>query len=374
MMEVEWKVVEAWEKKTGRLTECPVPAFVETLQQRLLSHYGQETRPIPMDNCYQLGWDGRVVGLHLRSTGVSTLAELPGIYSLTSLSGLELVGNTSSEPVDPRRWPNMRDLRLEKVGELIPPRPERIWSDIRLWGGLLFSAILGAVSIASLRRNTRFAGLVRSATRAAALTGGWLFSLWFMYIGHLATEPEKSMALKLIQAGWLVCFVAVPGMHLWASVGPGATGWRMWFAQSASAALATALAFSPILVRPASLGRMTELFDTLATATIWGVVPFLRLIAFASMVFWFTQRRLVRNTLRDTSSDLETLSIQWRTGLVRLLFWSSPAARLAISSMRVGRKQKRMVTVPAFGTEMLDDDDALLAGAPGRGCFMLSCA
>src|SRR5260370_33180461 len=139
----------------------------------------------------------------------------------------------------------------------------------------------------------------------------------------------------------------------------------MWFAQSASAALATALAFSPILFRPASSGRMTELFDSLATATIWVVVPFLLLIAFASIVFWFTQRRLVRNTLRDTSSDLETLSIQWRTGLVRLLFWSSPAARLAISSMRVGRKQKRMVTVPSCGTAMRADDDAVSAVARG---------
>src|SRR5260370_21311267 len=41
MMPVESQVVKRWEKKTGRLTECPVPAFLETLQHRLFSHYRQ---------------------------------------------------------------------------------------------------------------------------------------------------------------------------------------------------------------------------------------------------------------------------------------------------------------------------------------------
>src|SRR5260370_16734686 len=123
MMPVESQVVKRWEKKTGRLTECPVPAFVETLQQRLLSHYGQETRPIPMDNCYQLGWDGRVVGLHLTSTGVSTLAELPGIYSLTRLSRLDLVRNTIREPHHPRPSPTLRTLPPQIYRQPTPPPP-----------------------------------------------------------------------------------------------------------------------------------------------------------------------------------------------------------------------------------------------------------
>src|SRR5260370_36829440 len=48
MMPVESQVVKRWEKKTGRLTECPGPAFVKTLHQRLLNHYGQQARQRPM--------------------------------------------------------------------------------------------------------------------------------------------------------------------------------------------------------------------------------------------------------------------------------------------------------------------------------------